>query len=98
VKKRQQRVVMILESKGISYEAVDITEPGKEEDKEYMQKNSKIRDEGDRHPLPPQIFNDAEYCGVSYSITIFVQYLESHTHCCYHIMHLIVIHLVLDIK
>jgi len=65
VKKRQQRVVMILESKGISYEAVDITEPGKEEDKEFMQKNSKLRDENDRHPLPPQIFNDGEYCGVS---------------------------------
>ncbi|XP_059476873.1 SH3 domain-binding glutamic acid-rich protein homolog [Neocloeon triangulifer] len=62
VKKRQQRVQMILESKGISYEAVDITEPGKEGDKEFMQKNSKNRD-NDRHPLPPQIFNDEEYCG-----------------------------------
>lgn len=57
---------MILESKGISYEVVDITEPGKESDKEFMQKNSKLRDENDRNPLPPQIFNDNDYCGVSF--------------------------------
>jgi SH3 domain-binding glutamic acid-rich protein len=56
---------MILESKGITYETVDITEPGKEDDKEFMQKNSKLRDENDRNPLPPQIFNDTDYCGVS---------------------------------
>lgn len=62
---------MILESKGITYETVDITEPGKEDDKEFMQKNSKLRDENDRNPLPPQIFNDTDYCGVS----LFKQYL-----------------------
>ncbi len=31
---------MILDSKNIKYEIVDITEPGKEEDKEFMQVNS----------------------------------------------------------
>ncbi|KAE8745154.1 hypothetical protein FOCC_FOCC008220 [Frankliniella occidentalis] len=62
VKKRQQRVLMILESKNIPCEIIDITEPGKESDKEFMQQNSKPR--GDqKHPLPPQIFNDDEYCG-----------------------------------
>jgi hypothetical protein len=40
VKKRQQKILMILDSKNIKYEIVDITEPGKEEDKEFMQVNS----------------------------------------------------------
>lgn len=69
MKKRQQRVVMILDSKNISYEVVDITEPGKEKDKDFMQTKSTslgvtVSDLTPRHPLPPQIFNDEEYCGV----------------------------------
>lgn len=68
VKKRQQRVTMILDSKHISYTVVDITEPGQEAEKDFMQKNSEhngatISDQNPRHPLPPQMFNDAEYCG-----------------------------------
>lgn len=68
VKKRQQRVTMILESKHIPYTVVDITEPGQEGEKDFMQKNSEhnggtISDPTPRHPLPPQMFNDAEYCG-----------------------------------
>ncbi|XP_050419592.1 SH3 domain-binding glutamic acid-rich protein homolog [Adelges cooleyi] len=62
VKKRQQRVTMILDSKSIEYDLVDITEPGKEEDKAYMQTNSKTKD-GSRNALPPQIFNNNVYCG-----------------------------------
>ncbi|XP_022199135.1 SH3 domain-binding glutamic acid-rich protein homolog [Nilaparvata lugens] len=61
VKKRQQRVLMILDSKNIGYTTLDITEPGKESDKEYMQQNSKAKDS--KYPLPPQIFNDDDYCG-----------------------------------
>uniref|UniRef100_A0A1B6KHB2 Uncharacterized protein n=1 Tax=Graphocephala atropunctata TaxID=36148 RepID=A0A1B6KHB2_9HEMI len=61
VKKRQQRVCMILESKNITFEAIDITEPGKEPDKEFMQQNSNAKDA--KHPLPPQIFSDETYCG-----------------------------------
>ncbi|XP_012261365.1 SH3 domain-binding glutamic acid-rich protein homolog [Athalia rosae] len=61
VKKRQQRVLMILESKNVPYEVTDITEPGKEAEKEFMQTNSNARDS--KHPLPPQLFNDDEYCG-----------------------------------
>lgn len=64
MKKRQQRVAMILDSKSISYDLVDITEPGKEEEKTYMQVNSKSKD-GTKNALPPQIFNDDVYCGVS---------------------------------
>lgn len=68
VKKRQQRVTMILESKHIPYTIIDITEPGQEQEKDFMQKNSErngstISDPTPRHPLPPQLFNDAEYCG-----------------------------------
>ena len=61
---------MILDSRGFKYEIVDIAEPEHEADKEFMQNNSKsvgatISDPNPRHPLPPQIFNDTEYCGVS---------------------------------
>ncbi|CAK1553490.1 unnamed protein product [Leptosia nina] len=68
VKKRQQRVLMILDSKTIKYEVIDITEPGREEDKDFMQNNAKcnggtVSDPNPRSPLPPQVFNDEEYCG-----------------------------------
>lgn len=53
---------MILDSKCVQYEVIDITEPGKEDEKEFMQSNSTARDS--KHPLPPQIFNDEDYCGV----------------------------------
>jgi len=68
VKKRQQKVLLILDSKKINYEVLDIAEPNMEEAKEYMQNNSKmngatISDPTPRHPLPPQLYNDEEYCG-----------------------------------
>lgn len=68
VKKRQQRVLMILDSKNIKYETIDITEPGAEADKEFMQtkatfKGSTVDDPDPRTPLPPQMFNDDQYCG-----------------------------------
>ncbi|XP_013134360.1 PREDICTED: SH3 domain-binding glutamic acid-rich protein homolog isoform X1 [Papilio polytes] len=68
VKKRQQRVLMILDSKNIKYEIIDITEPGREDDKDFMQNNAKcnggtVSDPNPRSPLPPQLFNDLEYCG-----------------------------------
>lgn len=68
VKKRQQRVSMIMDSKNIKYEVVDIAEPGNEADKDYMQANSTNRgatigDANPKYPLPPQIYNEADYCG-----------------------------------
>ncbi|CAH1117400.1 unnamed protein product [Phaedon cochleariae] len=68
VKKRQQRVLLILDSKNVKYEVIDIAEPGSEESKDFMQNNSTalggtISDPNPRHPLPPQIFNDDLYCG-----------------------------------
>uniref|UniRef100_A0A8D9A8K2 SH3 domain-binding glutamic acid-rich protein homolog n=1 Tax=Cacopsylla melanoneura TaxID=428564 RepID=A0A8D9A8K2_9HEMI len=66
VKKRQQRVLMILDSKNIDYSIIDITEPGKENEKEFMQQNSKPANSDSTiksNPLPPQIFNEEDYCG-----------------------------------
>ena len=55
---------MILESKGIPFEAIDITEAGKEAEKDFMKANAKPR--GDAKTIfSPQIFSDQEYCGVS---------------------------------
>jgi SH3 domain-binding glutamic acid-rich protein len=59
---------MIMDSKNIKYEIVDISEAGREEDKNFMQTNSTSNggtasDPEPRHPLPPQVFNDDEYCG-----------------------------------
>lgn len=66
---------MILDSKNIKYEVIDITEPGKEADKDFMQNNSKsnggtVSDPNPRSPLPPQMFNDEEYCGVRKFVNI----------------------------
>lgn len=60
---------MILDSKTVKYDIVDIAEPENDELKDFMQnkstsKGGTVSDPDPRHPLPPQIFNDEEYCGV----------------------------------
>ncbi|XP_050696287.1 SH3 domain-binding glutamic acid-rich protein homolog isoform X4 [Eriocheir sinensis] len=62
VKKNQQRAVMILESKNIPFTTIDITDPGQEDSKEYMNENAKPKG-NNRVPMTPQLFNEAEYCG-----------------------------------
>ena len=54
---------MILESLGIDTEVVDITSPGMDEARNFMRESAKKKD-GQRHVLPPQIFNGDKYCGV----------------------------------
>lgn len=54
---------MILDSKNIKYDLIDIAEPGKENEKEFMQDNAKGKDS--KYVLPPQMFNDEHYLGVS---------------------------------
>lgn len=59
---------MILDSKNIKYEVVDITEPTLLEEKDFMltnatEKGITVSDTDPRHPLPPQIFNGTDYCG-----------------------------------
>ena len=63
VKKNQTRALMILESKNIPYVAIDITDPGQEEAKDYMLAQASPKP-GGKVPVPPQIFNEADYCGV----------------------------------
>lgn len=64
MKKRQQRVMMILDSKQVPYEAIDITDPARETDKEFMLTTAKPRGDA-KYVLSPQIFNEEVYCGVS---------------------------------
>ena len=54
---------MILESKGINFEIVDIAASA--EDKEKMRELV-----GDSTALPPQIVNDGAYCGVCMPILL----------------------------
>ena len=54
---------MILNSLRIPYTAVDIAAPGTEDEVDFMRANAKKK-EGQRHVLPPQIFNGEKYCGV----------------------------------
>ena len=64
IKKQQDFVLQILQSNQIEFEKIDITDPSKEEEKMFMRENSVPKD-GKKIPLPPQIFNDIDYCGVS---------------------------------
>ncbi|KAG0695767.1 SH3 domain-binding glutamic acid-rich [Chionoecetes opilio] len=53
---------MILESKNIPFTTIDITDPGQEDSKEYMNENAKPKGTS-KVPVTPQVFNEAEYCG-----------------------------------
>ncbi|XP_030411661.1 SH3 domain-binding glutamic acid-rich-like protein 2 [Gopherus flavomarginatus] len=62
IKKRQQDVVRFLEANRIGFEEVDITMS--EEKRQWMYKNiPEERQPAQGNPLPPQIFNDDQYCG-----------------------------------
>merc|ERR550525_947607 len=58
----QHRIIMILKSLGIQMDIVDITAPGMEDHRDIMRASAKKK-EGQRHALPPQIFNGEKYCG-----------------------------------
>lgn len=58
IKKQQQRILMVLDSKKVPYKLVDVSSD--EEGKALMRKIA-----GDQKALPPQIANGAIYCGVS---------------------------------
>lgn len=58
MKKNQERIFSILESKKIPFERVDISQ--NEEDKDFMRKMA-----GNPKALPPQVCNGDVYCGVS---------------------------------
>merc|ERR1712002_547016 len=58
----QHRITMILKSLGFPLELVDISAPGMEEKRDVMRESAKKK-EGQRHALPPQIYNGEKYCG-----------------------------------
>uniref|UniRef100_A0A4W2FU11 SH3 domain-binding glutamic acid-rich-like protein n=1 Tax=Bos indicus x Bos taurus TaxID=30522 RepID=A0A4W2FU11_BOBOX len=62
IKKKQQDVVRFLEANKIEFEEVDITMS--EEQRQWMYKNiPPEKKPAQGNPLPPQIFNDDQYCG-----------------------------------
>nr|XP_034965433.1 SH3 domain-binding glutamic acid-rich-like protein 2 [Zootoca vivipara] len=62
MKKRQQDIVRFLEGNKINFEEVDITMS--EEQRRWMYKNiPQDKQPAQGNPLPPQIFNDDQYCG-----------------------------------
>ena len=63
MKKQQDFVLQILETHKIEHEKIDITDPNHENDKVFMRTHSKPK-QGKKFALPPQIFNDMQYCGV----------------------------------
>merc|ERR1712123_301116 len=58
----QQKIMMILKSLGIPILQVDISAPGMDDQRDVMRASAKKK-EGQRHALPPQIFNGEKYCG-----------------------------------
>lgn len=58
----QQRIIMILSSMKIKFIPIDIAAPGMEDDTNFMRAHAKKK-EGQRHVLPPQLFNCEKYCG-----------------------------------
>lgn len=66
MKKRQMKAQLIMESKGVDFRVIDICDPNCEDERRFMQKNAESKP-GARNAIPPQFFNDEEYCGVSSS-------------------------------
>ena len=58
-----------LQAEKVDFIKIDVTDPKHNEDKMHMREHSKSRKEG-TFPLPPQVFNDTEYCGVSFEMNI----------------------------
>lgn len=52
----------------IDFKAIDIVDPANKEDLEFYLANAKPNEKG--QILPPQFFNEDEYCGVNYSLFI----------------------------
>ena len=63
---------LLMESKGVKFEVIDIADPNSEDAKIFMQKNADKK--GARHPVPPQFFQEDEYCGV---INHLISYFKS---------------------
>jgi len=62
ISNEQQTICSVLKTRNIEFEKIDIAAPGMEPQRNFMRNNGKKRD-GQRYPLPPQIFNGEEYRG-----------------------------------
>jgi len=58
----QQKILMVLTTRVIPFDTIDISAPGMEEMRRFMRERGRKR-EGQRNVLPPQIFNGEEYRG-----------------------------------
>ncbi|KAK2159589.1 hypothetical protein LSH36_150g02027 [Paralvinella palmiformis] len=61
IKKKQEFIKQVLETKKICFEEIDISLAICEEDRKYMREHAKAR--GTPNPLPPQVFSDQDYLG-----------------------------------
>lgn len=62
VRKRVQRVLMLLDGLSIPFDAIDITKPGNEEQRMFMREHA-TKTDVKGNPLPPQFFYNEEYLG-----------------------------------
>ena len=60
ISNEQQTICSVLKTRNIEFEKIDIAAPGMEPQRNFMRNNGKKRD-GQRYPLPPQIFNGEQY-------------------------------------
>jgi len=62
IENNQQRIQMVLTTRNIKFDTIDISTPGMQEMRSFMREKGR-RKEGQRNVLPPQIFNGEEYRG-----------------------------------
>lgn len=63
IKRMQDHIIRILQSKHIEFEEVDVSDPLLEKERDFMREHSKSKN--GQKPMPPQVFFDDKYCGVS---------------------------------
>jgi glutaredoxin len=64
VKKQQQHALFVLSGHSVDLKVIDVSDPANEEEKKLMVDGSQPNAKG--LILPPQIFKDDEYCGVTF--------------------------------
>lgn len=61
-RKNQHTILSKLQAEKVDFIKIDVTDPKHNQEKLHMRELSKSRKEG-TFAVPPQIFNDSEYCG-----------------------------------
>jgi glutaredoxin len=61
IRSHQEFILSVLKARKIDYEEIDISDPARETDKKFMREKTPPKD-GKPNVLPPQIFNDDNYC------------------------------------